>query len=82
MSIESDFLKVIKQRAEFLNSEDWLATELAGKMERFFKWAIDEQEVFIGDLSQKYIINDNPKHEKFNTLSDLYQYWLENVEGK
>ena len=39
----------------------------------FVQWLIDEQEVFKGDLTEKYIINDNPS--TYKTLDDIFVYW-------
>lgn len=39
----------------------------------FLVWLIDEQEVFMGELSEKYIINDNPC--SFKSLDDLFAHW-------
>lgn len=39
----------------------------------FVKWLIDEQECFLGELSERYIINDNPGNA--NTIDELYEYW-------
>lgn len=50
----------------------------------FLIWLIDDQEIFLGELSERYIINDNPYKDgkPINTLDDLYYYWLENVKNK
>lgn len=57
------------------------AREITSHVMEFIHWLIDEQEIFMGELSEKYIINDNP-HLKENTLKEIYQYWLTNIKTK
>lgn len=59
-------LEAMDEYANELIKENYVEKE-------FFEWAIDEQEVFGGELTEKYIINDNPK--TFETLDELHTYW-------
>ena len=43
----------------------------------FVEWILS-QEIFFGELSEEYILNDNPG--KFKTLEDVFDYWLKNVK--
>jgi hypothetical protein len=58
--------KAMDEYANELIKENYVEKE-------FFEWAIDEQEVFCGELTEKYIINDNPK--TFKTFDELHTYW-------
>ena len=50
----------------------------------FLIWLIDDQEIFLGELSERYITNDNPYKDgkQLETLDELYEYWLFNVKNK
>jgi hypothetical protein len=52
--------------------------EITAMMMEFITWMIDEQEVFMGELTEKYIINDNPCH--FESIEEMFKYWIENVK--
>jgi len=43
----------------------------------FVEWILS-QEIFFGELSEEYILNDNPG--KFKTLEDVFDYWIKNVK--
>jgi len=40
----------------------------------FIEWLIDDQEIFRGELTEQYIINDNP-YPKLKTIQELFNYW-------
>jgi hypothetical protein len=48
----------------------------------FVEWAIKDQEIFFGELTEGYIINDNPYYNgnKLRTLDEIYNYWKENIK--
>jgi len=50
----------------------------------FLIWIIDEQEIFLGELSERYIINDNPHKngKRLETLDEFYEYWRLEIEPK
>lgn len=59
-----------------------LAESLAGKVQRFMKWLIVDQEIFMGELCEELIINDNiyVDGKKLKTLPDLWKYFCDNIE--
>lgn len=78
-SIEKDFRSEMSQiETERLDEE--MPKILAGKMERFTKWCID----CVNDKIEgyNYIAYIDGEGIYFDTLSDLYQYFIDNVEGK
>lgn len=58
------------------------AKYIASHFREFMHWIIDEQEIFKGELMEKYIINDNPhvNGHKLETLDELYNYWIKEVK--
>jgi len=50
----------------------------------FLIWLIDEQEIFLGELSERYITKDDIRmNGKLSlTLDELYQYWRLEIEPK
>ena len=50
----------------------------------FTEWLIIEQEIFMGELSEKYIINDNihVNGKRLETLDELFDYWYDNIRKK
>ena len=60
------------------------AREIAELVTAFIKWLIDEQEIFLGDLSERYITKDNivVDGKKSLTLDELFTYWKANVYKK
>ena len=50
----------------------------------FLIWLIDEQEIFLGELSEKYLLKtDLYKDDKrLETLDEFYEYWRLEVENK
>jgi len=50
----------------------------------FLIWLIDDQEIFLGELCERYITNDNPYKDgkPINTLDGLYEYWRLEIEHK
>ena len=50
----------------------------------FLIWLIDEQEIFLGELSEKYLLkNDLYKDGKrLETLDEFYEFWRFEVENK
>lgn len=67
----------------FLNSEK-AASEIADMVKAFTTWLIIEQEIFMGELSEKYIINDNihVNGKRLETLDELFNYWYDNIKDK
>jgi hypothetical protein len=90
-AIESDFLKVIKSGIShcqmvddsdpiIITGEETVATELAGKVERFMEWVGMETSCGKKDFWQVY---DNALHIiAIYSLSDLYSYWLKEIDTK
>lgn len=85
-AIEKDFRSEMDQlETEELDSK--LPKILAGKVERFIEWKDFGQNPFVewidtddnGELIKYY--TDEITSKKW-TLSDLYQYFIDNVEGK
>ncbi len=85
-AIESDFLKVIKSGIShcqmvddsdpiIITGEETVATELSGKVERFTKWCIETGVEYFGFYSTSDDL-------RFNTLSDLWSFWLEEIDTK
>ena len=60
------------------------AREIANMIKDFTTWLIIEQEIFMGELSEKYIINDNihVNGKRLETLDELFDYWLNNIKDK
>ena len=60
------------------------AREIAEMITTFIKWLIDEQEIFLGDLSERYITKDNivVDGKKSLTIDELFTYWKDNVYKK
>lgn len=90
-AIATDFLNVIQSNETSVDvkvGQRWLASELAGKVERFMEWvALKGIEGYFDDdiihEMQYYLYKYNSMEiEKRLTLSDLYSYWLENIDGK
>ena len=96
-SIESDFLKVIESGIShcqmvddgdpvIITGEDNVATELAGKVERFIKWLFFEDHCFYGegidlwfcDIERCLIDTD----KDYWNLSEIYGYWSKEIETK
>ena len=50
----------------------------------FVIWLIDEQEIFLGELSEEYLLKtDLYKDDKrLKTLDEFYEYWRLLVENK
>lgn len=50
----------------------------------FLIWLIDDQEIFLGELSERYIINDNPykNGKRLETLDEFYEYWRLEIAPK
>ena len=55
--------------------------EIADMVKAFTTWLIIEQEIFMGELSEKYIINDNihVNGKRLETLDELFDYWYDNI---
>ena len=51
---------------------------------KFLIWLIDDQEIFLGELSERYLINDNPYKDgkRLETLDEFYEYWRLEIEPK
>jgi len=60
------------------------AREITDMVKAFTEWLIIEQEIFMGELSEKYIINDNihVKGKRLETLDELFDYWYDNIRKK
>ena len=60
------------------------AREIADMVKAFTEWLIIEQEIFMGELSEKYIINDNihVNGKRLETLDELFDYWYDNIRKK
>ena len=50
----------------------------------FVIWLIDEQEIFLGELSEEYLLKtDLYKDDKrLKTLDEFYEFWRLEVENK
>jgi hypothetical protein len=80
-----DFLEGNKEKAlENKASLENIATEIADMGKAFTTWLIIEQEIFMGELSEKYIINDNihVNGKRLETLDELFNYWYDNIREK
>ena len=81
-------LKILNCNAEYHNNQvtffNHTAEEIAELMTAFIKWLIDEQEIFLGDLSERYITKDNivVDGKKSLTIDELFIYWHDNVYKK
>ncbi len=60
------------------------AKEIASLIMLFIEWLIVDQEIFFGELTEKYIVNDNPYKDgkKLNTLDELFDYWQKEIKDK
>lgn len=60
------------------------AKEIAEMMTAFIKWLIDDQEIFLGDLSERYITNDNisVNGKTSLTMDELFIYWHTEIYKK
>lgn len=60
------------------------SAEIAEMLTEFVKWLIDEQEIFKGELTEKYIINDNLYIDghKLQTLDELFNHWFTEIYKK
>lgn len=60
------------------------AREITDMVKAFTEWLIIEQEIFMGELSEKYIINDNihVNGKRLETLDELFDYWYDNIRKK
>lgn len=54
------------------------AKEITSHVFKFIEWLIIEEEIFMGELTERYITNRNLKQDI--TLPELYDYWLKNVK--
>ena len=50
----------------------------------FLIWLIDEQEIFLGELSEKYLLKTNlyKNGKRLETLDEFYEFWRLEVENK
>lgn len=64
-----------------LISEDYVEKKDAGYPLEFVEWLIKDQEIFFGELNEKYILNDNIHVDgrKLQTIDELFNYWIKNV---
>ena len=60
------------------------AKEIAEMMTAFIKWLIDGQEIFLGDLSERYITNDtiSVNGKTLLTIDELFTYWHTEIYKK
>ena len=51
---------------------------------RFIEWLIDEQEIFLGELSEKYLLKTTlyKDDKELETLDEFYEYWIFEVNNK
>ena len=65
-----------------LISEDYVEKKDAGYPLEFVEWLIKDQEIFFGELNEKYILNDNIHVDgrKLQTIDELFNYWKENEQ--
>jgi len=65
-----------------LISEDYVEKKDAGYPLEFVEWLIKDQEIFFGELNEKYILNDNIHVDgrKLQTIDELFYYWKENEQ--
>lgn len=65
-----------------LISEGYVSKEKAGYPLEFIEWLIKDQEIFFGELSGEYILNDNIRvnGRKPKTIDELFNYWRENEQ--
>lgn len=59
-------------------------SEIAEMMTAFIKWLIDDQEIFLGDLSERYITNDYISINGIEalTIGELFTYWHTEIYKK
>lgn len=57
---------------------------IADMIQKFVEWLIIDQEIFMGELTEQYIINDNlyVNGRKLKTLDELFNYWFNNIKDK
>ena len=50
----------------------------------FVIWLIDEQEIFLGELSEKYLLKTNlyKNGKRLETLDEFYEFWRLEVENE
>jgi len=75
---------IIVNGNDIVVNQDSLASEIADMVKAFTEWLIIEQEIFMGELSEKYIINDNihVNGKRLETLDELFDYWYDNIRKK
>jgi len=75
---------IIVNGNDIVVNQDSLASEIADMVKAFTEWLIIEQEIFMGELSEKYIINDNihVNGKRLETIDELFDYWYDNIRKK
>jgi len=75
---------IIVNGNDIVVNQDSLASEIADMVKAFTEWLLIEQEIFMGELSEKYIINDNihVNGKRLETIDELFDYWYDNIRKK
>jgi hypothetical protein len=78
--IDNDRTKQCLSDLIALISEDYVEKKDAGYPLEFVEWLIKDQEIFFGELNEKYILNDNIHVDgrKLQTIDELFNYWANN----
>ena len=71
----SDLNTLLKKYKDYIIEGFVMPTDMYPK--EFVKWILS-REIFFGELSEEYILNDNPG--KFKTLEAVFDYWFKNVK--
>ena len=85
--MEDKIRQIIKRHVSQLSDRDGMtrlfgddraAEEISNMFIKFIEWLVIEQEIFRGDLCDKYILNDNPyiDGKTLETIEELFNYWI------
>jgi hypothetical protein len=83
--MEEQILKIIDNRINtYLSNPDNQQKENAAKeitehVMEFMEWVF-KVEGFFGDISEKYLFVSFNKDLSFETLEEVYQYWLKEIK--
>jgi hypothetical protein len=82
--MEDATLEILKKNYGFTGQNIMSAKEIAEMMTAFIKWLIDDQEIFLGDLSERYITNDtiSVNGKTLLTIDELFTYWHTEIYKK
>ena len=83
--MKEKILKILKKRFGHLEIDYCddpsgnAAFEIASDFNKFMEWAILEEEIFWGELSEIYLLKSDMK---FKTIDELFIYWLVYIKDR